>query len=259
MKRTDESRIWTSPLEMEHGFLYAEMRERSGFMLPWTYSTAHEERALVEKGTVLCDLSATGKLRLVGRAVDPVLYGMLDGDFDILATIGAGMTAALDQDICSEGFVDEPSPRLLVLRTGEHEFMMLTRYDQTSRLHDLLRDYVECGENEDELEEGEIFLSDETDHLAMLCLSGKDAVPVLAEMGQGADDEARAEIAGMGEYTLGMSRLDTAPVLLLHGTAMSYYLLTPPAHARGLWRGLLSFEQISPVGYDVFELLDLLN
>ena len=170
MKRTDESRIWTSPLEMEHGFLYAEMRERSGFMLPWTYSTAHEERALVEKGTVLCDLSATGKLRLVGRAVDPVLYGMLDGDFDILATIGAGMTAALDQDICSDRFVDEPSPRLLVLRTGEHEFMMLTRYDQTSRLHDLLRDYVECGENEDELEEGEIFLSDETDHLAMLCL-----------------------------------------------------------------------------------------
>lgn len=244
---------------MEHRVLYADMRERSGFVLPWTYSTEQEERALVERGTVLCDLSAMGKFRLVGEAVDPVLYGMLDGDFDALTTIGAGMPAVLDEGVCPDRLEGLASSRLLVLRTGEHEFMMLTHHEWRAGLYDLLDEYAACGGDEEELGEGEIFLSDETDHLAMLCLSGTDAVAVIAEMAQGPGEAAREEIAAMGEYTLGMSRLDTAPVLLLHGTGMSYYLLTPPAHARGLWRGLMSFEQIAPVGYDVLGSLDLLS
>lgn len=256
-KDEPDKTIWTSPLDPEHRLLFAEMKELEGFALAWSYATAAEERRSALSHTVISDISPMGKLRLAGKAVDPFLYGMFECDFDTLTVIGAGVMATMNPDVARGRFSEGTVVRVEIIRSGEHEFMLLVRFDQVAAVYSLLSEYAECGDDEDSLEEGQIFLGNESDSLAGICLAGPKAMDILGEMGREMDGGAGLEVAGMGEFTLGMLYLDTAPTLIFHCGLTCYHLFVPPSYARGLWRGLLSFPEVTPIGFDAFASFDI--
>lgn len=252
------SSIWVSPLDQEQRLLYADMKELAGHTLAWCFATEAEERELIKTRTVISDISYMGKTRIAGEAADPFLFGMYDCDFDVLGNIGAGVMATLSNDVAAEIPGNDKPVQTEIIRSGEHEFMLLTRFDQAASLYSLLEEYAECGV-EDKLEEGQILLSDETDSFAGICIAGPQADYVLAEMGKASDELAEEKLKALPDFTLGMMRLDTAPTLIFHISLECYYLFVPPTYARGLWRGLLSFHEVSPIGRHAFEVLDIFN
>jgi aminomethyltransferase len=251
------SDVRVSPLDAEHRYLFADMREVEGFVLPWSYATQQEERDAVMHRTTVSDISFMGKIRLSGKSADPFLFGMFDADFDVLARLGAGTMATFSSEIVEEAGLKTP-PRVEVIRSGVHEFMLLTRFDQTSLVFELFLDYAEVGD-EEQLEEGQVFLSDETNSLAGVCLTGKDAQDIISEMGKVGDADAPEKVANLPEFTLGMLHLDTIPTLVFHCGLTCYYLFFPVRGARVLWRGLLSFPQVVPIGFDAFSALDIFS
>ncbi|MGN0034862.1 MAG: hypothetical protein ACI364_03970 [Coriobacteriales bacterium] len=259
---TDEStrhddQLWVSPLDEEHRLLFADMRVMNGHVLPWSYSTPKEEREDVLTRTTVCDISALGKIRLSGKAADPFLFGMFDADFDALARLGAGTPATFSGEVAT-GEGDGMAPRVEIIRSGEHEFMLLAGYDQTARVFSLLLDYAEVGD-ENALEEGQVFLSDETNALAGVCLAGKTAQSIISEMAKVGDADAPEKVANLPEFTLGFLHLDTIPTLIFHCGLTCYYLFFPVRGARVLWRGILSFPEVEPVGFDAFSEFDILR
>lgn len=255
-KNDKEQDIWISPLDSEERILYAEMREVAGHMLAWNFSTAPEEQKLIRTHTIISDISYIGKIRISGKAADPFLFGMFDCDFDVLGDIGAGVMATLASDISLDGQDDDTAVQAEIIRSGEHEFMLLVPFDKKVAIYELLEEYAECGE-EGKLEESQVFLANESDSLAGICIAGPQAEYVIGEMGKTSDDLAKEKLKSLPDFTLGMLRLDTAPVLIFHITLECYYLFVPPAYARGLWRGLLSFSEVSPIGRHAFEALDI--
>lgn len=256
-----------SSLIQEHRYLNAHLERRNGFMLPAHYEDPAQEALLADGTTVVADVSYTGKIRLAGRAVDPFLYGMFDAELNDLSIVGSAVPALLrggeepdDDGSPRYPFEAGESVRCWIVRSGEHEFMLLSRYDQTERLYAWLSEFADVegqGEQAEDAEDGDVSpdqyieLSDETGSMCALAFSGPLANGILHEMERASTVGDSMGIPESGY--LRFLRLDNMPVLTYHASAAAqdrYLLLTSVSYSRSLWRSILSFPEVTPVGYD---------
>lgn len=104
--------IRKSPLHSIHETLQAQFEERAGWQVPSTYEPFDEEEAAVQQRIGVCDVSATGSLRVRGKQARSVLVATFDV---VLATIGDVVVITSD------------SNRRTIASLTEDEFLILTR------------------------------------------------------------------------------------------------------------------------------------
>ena len=228
----------------EHLLLGARFRasESTGLLAVSSYPCEGEKdlgEALV--GAVVADLTGTTYLLLSGDRAPELARAALAGG--PLAVGEASFEALLRGDGRVLG-----AP--LVLRTGDHEHVLL---DPTPRgeVGAAWLEYVRGAGGD----EGPLAASSVEDASGML-------VPLLcagAASGRVVSDYLRrtgARLPRPGEVASLM--LDAIPAIVARVPAPAdeaYLLLVPAASARVIWRSLLSFSEVSPVGVDAVRVL----
>lgn len=258
---SEEAKVFLSVLSDEHLLLGAGVCvTRQDPSLPFgpVISYPHEGHTL--PSTMLCDISYLGKIRLAGEAAGIFVTGLFDFELTALQLVGAGVVAHLGDELLealtaqSLSAIGETVARtsLCIIRSGEHEFMLLVPPAIHASLVAVLQDFA----NEDDSSSGEIALSDETDSLVSCVLIGHEATDVLASFcvpPVAEPDYSMIPAAG----TLAPLLFDEMPTLVYHTILQHdetcYIILCPLGYARALWRSFLSFVQLEPVGAAVLQ------
>ena len=142
----------------------------------------------------------------------------------------------------------------LCLRTGDHETLLLDASSSGETLGAWLT-WVQSMEAQDQRAFPDATMSDQTDALGALVLTGPAAPEVLADYlrGQQMPDPGHVRPLNLDEIP---AIVATLPVSA-HSADKSFLLLVPPATLRVLWRSLMSFGQVVPVGMqDLAQLVD---
>lgn len=191
-------------------------------------------------GAVVADLTGTTYALLSGDAAPDLARSALAGR--PLSVGEASFEAVLRGDGSVLG-----AP--LVLRTGDHEHVLVDptpRGEAAVAWLELVR-----GAGGDEGPLRDCALEDASGMLVPLLCAGKGAGSVVS------DYLSQARLPRAGEVA--SVRLDAIPALLAHvpvAGCEAYLLLVPAPSSRAIWRSLLSFAEVSPVGVEaVRELL----
>ena len=224
-----------SVLYTEELALGASFNEGDALTGPASYLATDESKPFKE-GAALTDLS--GMLLLVaGGSPTPSFMG---------ATLGGRKLqvgeCSFEVSLLGDGAIASIP---LAARTGEGEFLIMDASPRASVLGGWL-DFIA------KVEQGGIrpyvglALKEMTDRLVPLALAGPAAQAVLSDYvpkGQSLPKSGQVENLDLdGHITSIVMRPD------LPGDP-NYLLLVPPAYARVLWRSLLSFNTVTPVGY----------
>ncbi len=210
-----------SELHEEHLVLGARMGDWNGVEAPLAYP-AGDARAALSEGAALVDLSGATMLFSSGEPAEAFAGAVFAGD--ALSVGECSIQAALVGD-------GSLAAAPLVARTGEHEYLA---FDVSERGETLFAPYagLDC--------------DDVSGKLVPLALWGAGANAVLSDYAQ------EGELPGLGQVANPAldGRIPTIVSCLELLGATCYLLLVPPAMARVMWRSLLSFESVTPVGVD---------
>ncbi|MGN8688596.1 hypothetical protein ACTND8_01630 [Atopobiaceae bacterium HCP3S3_F7] len=226
-----------SVLYEEHLLLSASFGDRlaSRPPVPSAYGDGVGERDALERGTALSDLSGLSCLLFSGPSATAFAH-----------TAFAGRELAVGE--CAYECVLMGDGRLasvpLLARTGDAEFAVLDASPRAQLLASWLSFLanVESGGVEPF---SDLVAENVTGSLVPLLLAGADATRVASDyLPEGAALPARGQIRSIaldGRIASLVARVDPAG-------APAYLLLVPPDDARAVWRSLLSFESVAPVG-----------
>jgi glycine cleavage system T protein (aminomethyltransferase) len=217
-----------TPLYEEHLALGAHMTPFKGWEMPAQYSGIIEEHQAVRDSAGVFDLCYAAELRVFGFSAFDFLQRMLTNDLHAIAELGqAQHTLMLDDD---GHIIDDP----VVYHTGDLEYMIVA--DGGGRETDLAW-LVEHAPKDLEI-------ADESDRTALIALEGPEALRIVSELaGEGWQPPARLAIA---EAMLG-----TIPALIARTGCTGedgVEMVTGARHAAALWRAILSFPEVTPVG-----------
>lgn len=196
------------------------------------------ERATFEKGAALVDMS--GMLLLLCEGSPSAAFGpaVLAGP-----ALNVG-SCALEAVLLGDGFLASVP---LAARTGDNELLII---DPTPR-SDLLLSWLEFVSHieQDGVRPYEgLTLKDESDSLVPFVLAGHEATATLADyVPEGQCLPEAGQVVNLdldGRITTISMRPD------LPGDTL-YVLLVPPSHSRVIWRSLLSFPLVCPVGREI--------
>lgn len=230
-----------SPLDAEHIYLNATFRTYGDYRIVDFYGEPQGEDILRENGNhpYLCDLSSMGKLRIGGEDSFRFISTMFTADVAALTGIGDSCFSLI---LTSEAEIIDT---VTLIRTGDNEYMVMTNPPNTEEVFAWLEAHSALAD-----EQGKLFLqltlSNETDSLALVTLFGVGSRHILDELADGALREAPAS----GSLT--MALLDTVPTMIFSSEASSgesFDLFYPANRASGLWRALLSYPAVTPLGY----------
>lgn len=225
----------------EHLMLGASLREGSGGEAVAVASYALEQdprRVVGEGGALLCDLTGAAYLLVAGERAAALASLALAG-----RELGVG-ELAFEAALSGDGAVCAVP---LALRTGDEELVLVDPTGRGGVLAGWVR-FLAGLEQGGEAPFAGTSVEDASGMLVPLLLAGPAAARVLADyLPEGSPAPARGRVEG--------TRLDRISALVAHvdapGAAGECYLvLVPPASARALWRSLLSFPEVSPVGHD---------
>ena len=229
-------------LHGEHLLLGASFSpsERTGMLRVDEYAA---EGSLNTREALLADL--TGCAYLLASGANAPAFSELAFAGDVLGVGDARFEAALTGDGSLLG-----AP--LVLRTGDHETVVI----DATRVHESVGAWVEFLARAKDARGNEAFpeveVEDASEMLVPLLLGGNLAPEVLRDYLHDGED-----LPYPG--TVKQLRLDAIPCVVAaiegRGAAPAYLLLVPPASARVLWRSLLSFSEVSPIGHRALESL----
>ena len=232
----------TGVLQGEHLLLGASFQPSEGTGLLGVSSYA-AEGALDTSEALLADLTGCAYLLVSGADAEA---------FSALALCGrrlevgeCGFEATLTGDGALLG-----AP--LALRTGDHETVVV----DATRAREAVAAWLAFLSHARSAEGGEAFpqveVEDASEMLVPLLLGGNLAPEVLRDYLHDGED-----LPDPG--TVKQLRLDAIPCVVAaiegRGAAPAYLLLVPPASARVLWRSLLSFSEVSPIGHRALESL----
>lgn len=195
------------------------------------------------EGALLADLTGCAYLLLSGTSVEALGRAMLAGRE--LSVGEAYFEAVLtgDGSVCSVP---------LALRTGDTELVLLDPTARGTALAGWARFLVGVSQGDGAPFAG-AEVEDASGMLVPLLLTGAAAEAVLADyVSSPADLPASGRVSSL--------HLDAIPAVVAHlprtgSTAPAYLVLVPPANARALWRSLLSFREVSPVGSEAVRAL----
>ena len=232
------SASWTTtdeaPLFGEHLLLGAIFGDDDSHLAtPLHYGEPHETAAFTE-GCALCDLSGMPGILVSGQGADA---------FVAAACANRNLTVgecAFGAVVTGDGSVSSVP---LVARTGDAEYLI---WDATVRglgLQPWLS-FLSAIEQKGYRPFAQVKVEDVSDALVPLLLWGPQATSILADYVQSSD-----QLPAAG--TIANVRLDRIECLIARLPRYGepcYLVLVPPAAARVLWRSLLSFVTVSPVG-----------
>lgn len=231
-----------SVLYEEHLLLSATFGDRlaSRPPVPSAYGDGVGERDALERGTALSDLSGLSCLLFSGPSATAFAH-----------TAFSGRELAVGE--CAYECVLMGDGRLasvpLLARTGDAEFAVLDASPRAQLLASWLSFLanVESGGVEPF---SDLVAENVTGSLVPLLLAGADAARVASDyLPEGAALPARGQIRSIaldGRIASLVARVD--PAAAGAAGAPAYLLLVPPDDARAVWRSLLSFESVAPVG-----------
>ncbi len=230
----DGARPIDDPLYHEHlalGVRFGEQGEPSVY----TAGEHAAAREAVENGAVLCDASSATMLLLSG---DPA------PDFAHIAFAGEDLSVAScawSASLTGDGSVASVP---LLARTGDAEYLAIDGSARGETLTAWLS-FLSSVEQGGTAPFAGMTYQDVTRTHAALVLWGTDAPAILEDYLHGAPACAPGEVRSCA-----LDRIPAIVVGLPSCGGHGYLLLVPPRHAVVLWRSLLSFGQVTPIGVD---------
>jgi aminomethyltransferase len=244
-----------TPLYDEHLALGARMVPFAGYAMPVKYGGIIEEHNAVRSSAGVFDISHMATFRVFGFGAFGFLQSLLTNDLGHIAEIGSAQyTLLCDED---GGIIDD----LIAYHTGDLEYLLVA--NAANRTTDL--DWLEnhCPEGlritgpaeKAEPAEGLVELVDESDRTALIALQGPKALAVYRELaGDG------AQVAVPERFHIAEGRVGSVPVLVArtgYTGEDGVELVCHASQAVALWRAVLSFEEVTPVGLGARDTLRL--
>jgi aminomethyltransferase len=234
-----------TPLFEEHLALGAQMVSFAGWAMPQEYTSAEEEHRAVRSSAGVFDLSHLGMVRVFGFGAFDYLQRLLTNDLAQIAELGAAQrTLMCDED---GGIIDE----LTVYHSGDLEYLIVT--NAATRLTDM--DWME---RHRPAEADLVELVDESERTALIGLQGPVALDVFRELAAASTPRGHDPVPERS--SLGEARLDSVPALVARtsdtgedGVQLVCHVSTAPT----LWRAILSFAEVTPVGLAALDVLSL--
>lgn len=235
-----------SPLHEEHLALGARMVPFAGWEMPVQYAGIIEEHEACRSSAAVFDVSHMAEFRLFGCDAEAFLSRMLTNDISKLEHIGqAQYTLMLDEQ---GGVIDD----LIVYRTGDLEYMIVANASNHDKDFAWLSKHAP--RNEDVCEGVPSFeLVDESDKVGLIALQGPRAMEILGEMA-GPDWEPPAR------FSIGVAELDGVLALVArtgYTGEDGVEILCAADAIPSVWRGLMSFPEVTPAGLGARDTLRL--
>lgn len=242
-----------TPLYEEHLALGARMVPFAGYEMPIQYSGIVEEHRAVRSSAGVFDISHMATIRVFGFGAFDFLQSLLTNDLGRIAELGAAQyTLMCDED---GGIIDD----LIVYHSGDLEYLVIANAANRTSDVDWLEKHCPEGlrvtRGTEPPAEGLVELVDESDRTALIALQGPKALSVFEELaGDG-------QSAGVPErFHIAEAKIGSVPVLVArtgYTGEDGVELVCHASHAVALWRAILSFPEVTPVGLGARDTLRL--
>jgi len=224
-------------LYAEHVALGARMVPFAGWEMPVQYAGIIEEHNAVRRAAGVFDIGHMAEFRVFGFAAFDYLQRLFTNDLSKISELGrAQYTLMLDED----GYIIDD---LIVYHSGDLEYLIIANASN----HEV--DFAWLSTHAPD----EIELVDESERTSLIALQGPEALSIVRELAaQGWEAPSR--------FTLCEALLDTIPALVArtgYTGEDGVEILTSTSSAPQLWRSILSFGQVSPVGLGARDTLRL--
>jgi len=221
----------------EHVALGARMVPFAGWEMPVQYAGIIEEHKAVRSLAGVFDVGHMAEFRVFGFEALDYLQGVLTNDLLRISELGhAQYTLMLDD----EGHIIDD---LIVYHSGDLEYLIIANASN----HDV--DFAWLSAHAP----AQIELVDESERTSLIALQGPSALGIVSELaGEGWEAPSR--------FTLCEATLDTVPALIArtgYTGEDGVEILTSTSTAPQLWRAILSFPEVSPVGLGARDTLRL--
>jgi len=227
-----------TPLHEEHLALGATMTPFAGFEMPLQYQGIVEEHLATRSGVGIFDVSHMATARVRGDGAWDFLQKVLTNDLNKIADLGAAQYSLL---LDGEGHIIDD---LIVYHTGA-EFMMILNASNVDADMQWLGQH--CPDD--------VEIYNESERTAIIAVQGPEAIAVIKELAD--EDDWQPP-----------KRFHIAPLTMVGGANMlvartgytgedGVELIMHKDDAVAVWRALMSFEQVTPVGLGARDTLRL--
>jgi len=244
-----------TPLYEEHLALGARMVPFAGYEMPIQYTGIVEEHNAVRTSAGVFDISHMATFRVFGFGAFTFLQTLLTNDLNQIHELGSAQyTLMCDED---GGIIDD----LIVYHSGDLEYLVVANAANRTTDLDWLERHCPEGLRLAGTSEGTepaadlVELVDESDRTALIALQGPKALTVFREL---AGDGGEAGVPT--RFHIAEGRVGSVPVLVArtgYTGEDGVELVCHESHAVALWRAILSFEDVTPVGLGARDTLRL--
>jgi len=226
-----------TPLWEEHGALGARMVPFAGWDMPVQYTGIVDEHRATRTSAGVFDVSHMGEVRVWGFGAFDFLQRVLSNDLHRIDELGAGQyTLLLDED---GGIIDD----LIVYHTGDLEYLLIVNAGNREA------DVAWLQERAPE----DLEVVDESDRTGLIALQGPKALDIVEEL-------ASDEFSMPPRFHIAAAYLDTVPALVArtgYTGEDGVEIVARASDLPALWRALLSFTEVTPVGLGARDTLRL--
>lgn len=226
-----------TPLFEEHLHLNARMVPFAGFEMPVQYEGIIEEHTATRESVGIFDVSHMAEFRVCGQGSYEFLQHMLTNDISKIDDVGAAQYSLMLND--EGGIIDD----LIVYHTGL-EYLIIA--NASNREKDFAWLEKHCPDD--------VELVDESDRTALIAVQGPKALAVLKELAPAGWEPPK-------RFYVGDVLLDGAINALVARTGYTgedgVELVVRADDAVAVWRLLLSFPEVNPVGLGARDTLRL--
>ena len=230
-----DEKLERTPLYDEHLALGARMVPFAGFEMPVQYTGIIEEHVAVRQRAGIFDICHMCEFRFFGFGAKEALQRVVTNDLDKIGELGRAVyTVMCDED---GGIIDD----LIVYHTGDLEYLVIANAATRAGDWEWMSSHMPEG----------VEAVDETDRTGLIALQGPDAVRIIEKV-SGEPAPRRFRIAE--------AELDGVPVLLSrtgYTGEDGVEILCHVSQVAGIWRLLLSFAEVTPVGLGARDTLRL--
>jgi aminomethyltransferase len=232
---TTDQTLARTPLYEEHLALGARMVPFAGFEMPVQYSGIIDEHVAVRQRAGIFDICHMSEFRFFGFGAKRALQRVVTNDLDKIDELGRAVYTVM----CDEagGIIDD----LIVYHTGDLEYLVIANAATRAGDWEWMSSQMT----------GDVESVDESDRTGLIALQGPDAVRIIEEIA-GADAPKRFRIAE--------ASFDGVPVLLSrtgYTGEDGVEIVCHISQVVAIWRVLLSFAEVTPVGLGARDTLRL--
>lgn len=226
-----------TPLYEEHLALGARMVDFAGYDMPVQYEGIINEHQDTRSSVGIFDVSHMGAFRISGEGAYLFLQKMLTNDLDKIDECGAAQYTLLLND--EGGILDD----LIVYNTG-CEYLIIANASNKDKDFNWLVAH----------KPDDVVLEDESERTGLIAVQGPKALEIISEL-------AGPDFVAPARFHLGSAKLDGKINCLIARTGYTgedgVEIIAHAEDTAAIWRLLLSFPEVSPVGLGARDTLRL--